>query len=168
MQTRTFVQGLCCSALACMLSAQAQSSGSTTLVVNVPPECVVGVISQSPGNQGSPGGSTTQTLTFIYKLRTAASGVQGQISLRLVSAGAEKYPEDSRVDYQTQINGPGTSSSGSTATSEAVNAGIVIARFGPLVSSTRDGATGTVQYRINPSLSSPLQTLQPSLSISCR
>ena len=160
-----FVLVLCCSVLLCVPSAHGaqSSSGSTTLTLTVLPQCSVTIISQSPSGSGS---SASQVLTFLYKVRTATPGGQGEIVLRFPKSG--DYPDDSNVNYQTQIEGPGTSSSGSTATSEAANAGIVIARFGSHASSTRAGATGTLQYTVNPTLSAPLQKLQPSLSISCR
>ena len=164
MRSRSFIQAFCCTLLLCGASTHAQSSRSVALQVTIAPECAVGVVALV--NQGSPGDATTQTLSFNYKVRTAASGGQGQILLRFASIGSESYPKGGSVDYQTQLEGPGVPLSGSTTFSNAVTSGIVIARLGSQASSIRTGATGKVQFSVAPAVPSGL--LQPVLSISCQ
>jgi len=153
---------LCCSELLCTLPVQAQSSRGTTLALSVLPECSIGIVSLSPGAPNS------QTVTFNYKLRTAGAGGQGQITLRFTAASPTNDPNGSRVDFMTSLAGPGTPSSGSTSTTNALNSGIVIARFGPEAHSSRAGATGTVQFTVNPPAGLPVEWLRPSFSISCQ
>ena len=154
--------GLLFSVLLCRLSARAQSSGSTTLALAVAPQCSVTIVAQSPSGLDS---TTPQVLTFLYKVRTATIGGQGQITLHFTTAGSKNLPTGSTVDYQTQTSAPGTAISGSIPISDALVSGIVIAKFGAHAHSTRAGATGTVQFTGNPS---PAEPLQPSLSIRCQ
>jgi hypothetical protein len=140
--------------LFCGLPIQAQSSRGTTFVLTVAPECSIGIVSVAPGPP------TSQVVTFNYKLRTADSGGQGQILLRFTSI-AGNPPSGGTLDYQTSLAGPGTPSSGTIPTPDALNSGIVIARFGPQAHSTRAGAIGTVQFTVS-------DPLRPALSISCR
>jgi hypothetical protein len=141
--------------LFCSLPLQGQSSRGTTLVLTVAPECSIGIVSVAPG------GPNSQIVTFNYKLRTADSGGQGQIMLRFTASGTGNLPNGGTLDYQTSLAGPGTPSSGTAAFPDALNSGIVIARFGQQAHSTRAGAVGTVQFTTSDSL-------RPALSISCR
>ena len=145
-----FALALVCWLIPC--ASGQSSSGSTTLALVVAPQCSITIVSQS-----------AQVLTFLYKIRTATQAGQGQITLHF--SDSKNVPESSTLDYQTQTSGPGSAVSGSTPISTALTSGIVIARFGAHASSTRSGATGTVQYTVNSSL--PVQ-LQPSLAISCQ
>ena|SRR6266566_2600963 len=153
---------LCCSALLGALPVHAQSLRGTTLALTVAPECSIEIVSLPPA------GSNGQTVTFNYKLRTSGAGGQGQITLRFIAASPANYPEDSNVDYQTTLAGPGTASSGTTPAANALSAGIVIARFGPEAHSSRAGATGTAQFTVNPPAGLPSEPLRPSFSISCQ
>jgi len=145
-----------------LLPVQAQSQRGTTLLLNVAPECSIEIVSRSPGS------SNSQTVTFNYKLRTAGAVGEGQITLRFTTASPTIYPDASNVDYQTVLAGPGTASSGTTLAANALNSGIVIARFGPEAHSSRVGATGTVQFTVNPPAGLPFEPLRPSFSISCQ
>ena len=162
MRTQFSVLVLFCSALLHTLPLQGQSSRGTTLALTVAPECSIGMVSLSPGAPNS------QTVTFNYKLRTAGAGGKGEITLRFATASPTNYPNHSRVDFQTNLDGPGTPSSGSTGAANALNSGIVIARFGPQTHSSRAGATGTVQFAVTPPPILPFEPLQPSFSISCQ
>jgi hypothetical protein len=153
---------LCCSELLGTLPVQAQSSRGTTLALSVLPECSIGIVSLSPGAPNS------KTVTFNYKLRTAGAGGQGQITLRFTAVSPTNYPYGSNVDFQTVLAGPGTASSGTTPAANALNSGIVIARFGPEAHSSRAGATGTVQFTVNPPPGLPFELLRPSVSIGCQ
>jgi hypothetical protein len=146
---------LACAAALCVSRMQGQSSRGTSLALTVAPECSIGVVSVATGAPNS------QTIKFNYKLRTSDTGGQGQIMLRLTTSGIANVPSSSTLDYQASLAGPGTPSSGSAATQEALNSGIVIARFGPQAHSTRSGAVGTVQLTVT-------EPLRPSLSISCQ
>ena len=138
----------------CMLPVHGQSTSGTTLALTVAPECSVAIISLAPGAPNS------QTVTFNYKLRTSDTG-QGQIILRFIASPAANFTSSDRLDYQTSLAGPGTPSSGSAATQDVLNSGIVIARFGPQAHSARAGAVGTVQFTAS-------EPLRPSLSINCQ
>jgi len=142
-------------ALLVVMPVQGQSLGGTSFALTVAPECSIGVVSVATGAANS------QTVTFNYKLRTSDSGGQGQIMLRLTPSGIVNVPSSGTLDYQATLAGPGTPSSGSAATQEALTSGIVIARFGPQAHSTRSGAVGTVQLTVS-------EPLRPSLSISCQ
>lgn len=144
------------SALLCALPAIAQSSRGTTLALTIAPECSIGIIALSPA------GPNSQTVTFSYRLRTSGAGGQGQITMRFTAPG---LANGGNVDYQTALSGPGTPSSGTNLAASALTSGIVIARFGPEAHSSRTGATGTVQFTVNPPAGLPLQ---PSFSISCQ
>jgi hypothetical protein len=148
------VAALCWGVLVCVPSLHGQSAGSVGLTLTVGPECAVAITSQA---QGSAGGNVTQTVTFSYLLRTSASAGEGQILLRFLDTGLGNSP----VAYQTQIAGPGVAVSGTAAASDGVRSGIAIARFGPQMSSSRVGATGTVQLTVGAA------PVQPMLSISC-
>jgi hypothetical protein len=161
-RTQFSVLALCFLALLCTLPVGAQSSHGTTLTLTVAPECSIGIVSLSLGS------SNSQTVTFNYKLRTAGAGGQGQITLRFTTAGATIYPDGSEVDYETSLAGPGTPSSGTIPTANALISGIVIARFGPEAHSSHNGATGTVQIKENPAPLLPFKPLRPSFSISCQ
>lgn len=149
------------------LTALAQTSRATNLLVNVSPQCAVTLVSLSPGIAGPPGQTATQTLSFTYKVRTATSGGHGQIVLGF-TAPSKNFPNGSKVDYQTTLNGPGTPASGSVPTTNAVSAGIVVATFGTQASSSKAGALGTVRYTVNPPPSSSFGPLNPGLSMSCQ
>jgi hypothetical protein len=126
----------------------------TTLALRVAPECSIAIVSVAPGVPNS------QTVTFNYKLRTADTG-RGQITLRFMAAPGGNFTSGDTLDYQTSLAGPGTPSSGSVTAQDALNSGIVIARFEPQAHSTRAGAVGTVQFNTS-------EPIRPSLSISCQ
>jgi hypothetical protein len=151
---------LCCCALVCPFSVEAQSSRGTTLALTVKPECSIGTVSQSQADTNS------EIVTFNYKIRTAGAGGQGRITLRLTAASPANYPAGSKFEYQIALDGAGTPTSGVATPEDILNSGIVIAQFGPQAHSTRAGDTGTVQLKLNPP--SPFGLLQPSISITCQ
>jgi len=154
-----------CFSLWQVVASAAVDQATTTLRVNVAPGCKVTVLSQTPGTGGPPGQARTQTITFNYKVRTSASG-QGQITLWLASANT--FSNGSKIDYTTQITGPGTALSGTIATNAALNNGIPIVRFAGQTHSSLTGATGTVQFTLNPPPPSNFGPLTPSLTITCQ
>ena len=160
---RYFVPVLCCWVRLLTPSAQAaQASGSTTLALVVAPQCEITIVSQSPGSPGTP-----QVLTFLYKVRTATVGGQGQITLKFTTADSNNLLQGAVVEYQTETSGPGTAMSGAIPTSNALVNGVAIMRFGAHASSIRGGATGTLRFTVTQP-GSPSQALRPLLSISCQ
>jgi len=102
----------------------AQQPKTTTLAVTVAPACAVTILSVVPGPNAPPGQQQTQTVTFNYKVRTATSNGNGNIVMSLTTSGSRNFPNGSKVDYQTNITGPGTAKSGTVATTTALNSGI--------------------------------------------
>jgi hypothetical protein len=152
---------LSCLAVLCPFSVQAQSSRGANLTLRVAPECSIGIVSVLPGSPNS------RTVTFNYKLRTAVTGGNGQITLRFTTASAANYSTASTVEYQTTLTGPGTPTSGTMPTATALNSGVVIAQFGAQAHSIRAGDIGTVQFTVNPPPELPFEPLRPSFSVSC-
>src|SRR5947209_512995 len=103
---------LCCCMALCVASARAESRAHTILV-NVSAECALQIVGASSENPTTDGAATTQTIAFRYKVRTGAARGQGRIVLQF--SGSEDYPANSRVDYQTDLVGPGTALSGSSS-----------------------------------------------------
>jgi hypothetical protein len=128
-----------------------QGTGRTALAVEVRPECGVSVMTQVPGAGG------TETIAFQYKLRTGATGGQGQIVLRLAGAG------EGMVEYRATLAGPGLAMAG-RVTGASAAAGVVIAEFGAETHTSRAGAGGTVQVTVEGGGSG----LRPALAITCR
>jgi len=124
----------------------ASSAASGTLAITVLPQCSLSIVSQN-----------AQTVTFLYKVRTSVATGQGQIVVRFTTASPAGSLEGSTVDYQVQLDGPGTALSGSAP----LSSGVVIVRFGPQAGSSRAGSTGTLQF------SAPLP-LVATLSIACQ
>ena len=123
------------------------------------------IVSQTTGD--TVGSGKTQTLSFTYKVRTSASGGNGQITAQFTTTG-KTYPKGSNLDYEVHLTGPGSAFSGSMPTANALHSPVVIASFGPNASSSRSGATGTFEFTVTPAPAPPYLPVQVALSIACQ
>ena len=167
MRFRVFARAACCWPILWTQQAPGgQATGAGTLAVTVIPQCSLATVSQSSAPAGGAADGVS-AITFTYKIRTGASAGRGEIVMRLTPAG-ESYPDGATVDYQAQLGGPGTARSGSVSMASALISGIVIGTFGAQASSSRAGASGTVEIKVNAASGSAAQAPRASLVISCQ